>query len=68
MRYGLLPSIITHYLFDLSLFALPLFTSTAAGAHIDQAAVILCGLAPLGIAVWGVLRQRGVSELPAGSR
>ena len=68
LRYGLLPSIITHYLFDLSLFSLPLFTSTAAGAHIDQIAIILCGLAPLGIVAWGMLRQGGLSELPASLR
>ena len=68
LRYGLMPSIITHYLFDLSLFSLPLFTSTAAGAHIDQIAVILCAIAPLAIVAWGVLRRRGLTELPDSLR
>jgi len=68
LRFGLLPSIITHYLFDLSLFALPLFTSTAAGSRIDQIAVIVCGALPLAVVAWGVLRQGGLAELPQSLR
>jgi hypothetical protein len=68
LRYGLLPSVVTHYLFDLALFSLPLFTSTAAGSRIDQIAVIVCGAVPLAVVAWGVLRQRGITELPRSLR
>ena len=64
LRFGLLPSIVTHYLFDLVLFALPLFTSTATSSRVDQALVILCGLVPVGVVLAGRLRARGATELP----
>ena len=68
LRFGLLPSIIAHYLFDLSLFALPLFTSAAAGSRIDQAFVIACAAVPLGLVAWGVKRQGRLAELPEARR
>jgi hypothetical protein len=63
--FGLLPVIIMHYLFDLTLFAIPLFTSTSAGAWVDQVMIVLCGLLPLGVVivarlrapVWGTLGE-----------
>ena len=65
LSFGLLPTIITHYIFDLSLFAIPLFTSSSSGARIDQAMVVLCGLVPLGVVLlararaprWGTLSE-----------
>ena len=65
LNFGLLPSIITHYLFDLILFALPLFTSSAAGSSVDRGMVIVCGLIPVGAIAVGLLRSRGLAQLPA---
>ena len=64
LRYGLLPAIIAHYLFDLSLFAIPLFATTAAGSPIDRIAVIACGTVPVLVVAVAVLRRRGLGELP----
>jgi hypothetical protein len=68
LRFGLLPVIIAHYLFDLSLFAIPLFATTAAGSPIDRTMVIVCGAVPVLIVVVALLRQRGLIELPAALR
>ena len=54
--FGLLPAIVTHYVFDLALFAIPLFTASSGGARVDQAMVVLCGLAPLGVVLLARLR------------
>ena len=68
LNFGLLPSVITHFLFDLILFALPLFTSSAPGVRIDQVAVGLCALVPLGVVVAARLRTRAWSWLPDSLR
>lgn len=47
LRFGLLPAIITHFTYDVVLMSLPLFVSTAAGAWMNQAMVILLTLIPL---------------------
>ncbi len=54
LTYGLLTSIISHFVFDVVWFSLPLFISTAKGIWIDRAIVILLTLTPL----WVVLRAR----------
>src|SRR5205814_7092070 len=54
LRFGLLPGIVLHYAFDATWFALPLFASTAPGAWVQQALVVVIGLAPL----WIVLARR----------
>ncbi len=54
LTYGLLTSIISHFVFDVVWFSLPLFISTAKGIGIDRAMVILLTLTPL----WVVLRAR----------
>src|SRR5206468_1943883 len=53
---------------DLSLFALPLFASTAASSRIDQMFVIACGAVPLGVIGWALLRRRQMVELPDSLR
>lgn len=50
LRYGLLPSIILHFVFDVVWFALPLF---ATPALFDQTMVIILASAPL----WLVLAK-----------
>ena len=65
LRFGLLPTILLHALFDLSLFSIPLFLVDAPGAWVQRALVIAAATVPL--AVIGVRRaQSGAwSELPA---
>ena len=67
LRFGLLASIVLHFAFDVVLFALPLFVSTAPGIWLDQLMVVALALVPL----WVVLGQRWRagrwSDLPAQS-
>ncbi len=51
LRFGLLPSIISHYTYDVILFALPIFL---AHAWFNQLVVLLCIFVPL----WAVLYRR----------
>jgi hypothetical protein len=52
--YGLLPAIVSHFVFDVVWFSIPLFVSTASGGRLNQLLVVLLTLAPL----WVVLRAR----------
>ncbi len=65
LRFGLLPTILLHALFDLALFSIPLFLVDAPGAWIQQFLVIAAAAIPL--AVIGVRRWRSGAwrELPA---
>ena len=65
LRFGLLPTILLHALFDLSLFSIPLFLVDAPGAWIQRSLVIAAAAVPL--AVVGVRRWQtgGWRELPA---
>ena len=54
LRFGLLITILLHALFDLTLFAIPLFLVDAPGAWAQRALVVAAGCVPLGI----VLMQR----------
>jgi membrane protease YdiL (CAAX protease family) len=53
VRYGLVPTILAHFLYDLSLFSLVLFESDAL---VDQAVIVGVALAPLAVVL--VVRQR----------
>ena len=54
LRFGLLPSVVLHYTFDVTWFALPVFVSSGATARVSQALIVLFTLVPL----WMVLRGR----------
>src|SRR5262249_17143496 len=45
--FGLLPGIVLHFAYDTAWIALPLFVSSSARAHIEQAIVFLVVLVPL---------------------
>ncbi len=64
--FGILPTIITHYIFDLSLFSIPLFAASSPGARLDQVMVVICGLVPLAVVVVGRLRSRAWGTLGEG--
>lgn len=63
LRYGLLPTIIFHAVFDLALFAIPLFLVAAPGGDLQRALVIGAGLVPLGIVVAARLRAGAWRDL-----
>ncbi len=68
LNFGLLATAITHFLFDVILFALPLFTSTSPATRIDQVLIVLTMLIPLGIVVVARLRAGSWTELAAALR
>jgi hypothetical protein len=65
LRFGLLPTILLHVLFDLSLFSIPLFLLDAPGAWMQRGLVIAAAAIPLAV----VAVRRGQAgewrELPA---
>lgn len=64
LRFGLVPAILGHFLFNLVWMSLPLFTASAPGIGLDQGVVVAAGLAPLTVVVWARLRRGAGTELP----
>ncbi|HEY2970241.1 MAG TPA: CPBP family intramembrane glutamic endopeptidase [Casimicrobiaceae bacterium] len=64
LRFGLLPTIILHALFDLVLMAIPVFLVQGPGAELNQALVVGAGLAPLAVVLWWRLRAGRWLALP----
>lgn len=64
LRFGLLPGIIFHFVFDLLLMSLPLFVSSAPGLGLDRGLVIAAGLVPLLVLAWARWRAGGWRDLP----
>ena len=65
LRYGLLPTILLHALFDLVLFSIPLFLIDAPGASLQQALVIAAALVPAAIVALRRMQVGAWRELPA---
>ena len=65
LRYGLLPTILLHAVFDLVLFSIPLFLIDAPGAWTQRALVIAAGLVPAAVVLAWRARQAGWHALPA---
>ncbi|MEP6677684.1 MAG: CPBP family intramembrane glutamic endopeptidase [Betaproteobacteria bacterium] len=68
LRFGLLPTIILHVMFDLVLFAIPVFLVDAAGAWAQQALIVAAGLVPAGVVLWRRLRAGAWTTLPGRLR
>ncbi len=64
LRFGLLVTILLHALFDLTLFAIPLFLVDAPGASLQRSLVVAAGLVPLAIVLLQRLRAGAWRELP----
>src|SRR6266550_9209795 len=64
LRFGLVPTIILHALFDLVLMAIPVFLVQGPGAELNQALVVGAGLAPLAVVLWRRLRAGRWLALP----
>ncbi len=68
LRFGLLPTILLHALFDLALFAIPVFLVDAPGSGLQRGLVVGAALVPLAVVL---LRRRRVAawrELSPGLR
>jgi hypothetical protein len=65
LRFGLLPTILLHALFDLALFSIPLFLVDAPGAWAQRAAVFAAGLVPFAVVLWRRAQVGAWGELPA---
>ncbi|MFO1414989.1 MAG: CPBP family intramembrane glutamic endopeptidase [Burkholderiales bacterium] len=68
LRYGLLPTILLHALFDLVLISIPLFLIDAPGAWLSRGAVIVAGLVPALVVMAQRLRQGRWLALPDALR
>ncbi len=64
LYYGLIPTILAHFTYDLALFSIPLFASDAPGIGFDRAVVILVGLLPLGIVLFARRKGRARADAP----
>ena len=53
LRFGLLPVIISHFVYDVVWFSLPIFVSTSSDLIFDKIMVILLALIPF----WVILRS-----------
>lgn len=64
VRFGLLPTVILHAVFDLTLMSIPVFLIEGGAGTINQALVIAAGLVPLGVVLARGLREGRWSSLP----
>jgi len=64
LLFGLLPGIVLHFAYDTVWMALPLFVSTGARAHFEQAIVILAVLIPLWVVLVSRARSAKWTEVP----
>jgi len=52
LRFGLLPTVILHALFDLTLMSLPVFLVQGPGTDLNRGLVIIAALVPLAVVLW----------------
>ena len=64
LYFGLVPTILAHFTYNLSLTSLPLFASSAPGILMDRAAVVAVGLAPLLVVARARLRMGPRADAP----
>jgi len=68
LRFGLLPTVLLHALFDLTLFAIPVFLVDAPGSALQRALIIAAALVPLAVVLVRRWRAGAWGELPAALR
>lgn len=68
LRYGLVPTMLLHALFDLTLMSIPVFLMEAPFAGVQRGVVIAAGLVPLAVVLVRRLRLPAWGELPAALR
>lgn len=67
LRFGLLPGILSHVLFDFIVGTIPLFLVTGLGAFINKGIIICIGLIPALIVLWARFRVGSWRAVPAVS-
>lgn len=67
-HFGLVPSIIGHFIYNLTLFSLPIFAAGTAGIWVDRIMVVALGILPLVVVVLARWRYGAVSQAPEWSR
>ena len=65
LRFGLLPTILLHAVFDLTLFSIPLYLVDAPSAWVQRAAVVAAALVPLAVVLWRRARAGAWREFPS---
>lgn len=65
LQFGLLPSIITHYVYDVVWFSLPIFIASTQGIIINKIIIILGMLLPLLVIIFRMLQARKITTLPS---
>jgi len=65
LQFGLLPSIISHYIYDVVWFSLPIFVSSAPTIFFDKIIIILGILFPLLVVVFRLIQAKKITTLPA---
>jgi len=65
LRFGLVPTVILHAVFDLVLMAIPVFLVQGPGADVNRGLVIVAALVPLAIVLWRRARAGQWLALPA---
>ncbi len=68
LAFGLLPSIVMHFAYDVVWFAIPVFVSTAPGIWTDRVLLILLALVPLWVVLVSRCRARAWTEMPSTAR
>ncbi len=66
--FGLWPGIVLHFGYDVAMFAIPVFVTSAPGAWADRMMVILLVLVPLWIVIGGRRRAGAWTEAAAADR
>ncbi|HEX6137742.1 MAG TPA: CPBP family intramembrane glutamic endopeptidase, partial [Casimicrobiaceae bacterium] len=68
LRFGLLPTILLHATFDLTLFSIPVFLVDAPGARVQQALVVAAALVPLAVVALRRWQAGAWREMPDALR
>ena len=63
LQFGLLPAIISHFIYNAVLMSIPIFSSTATGMWFDQLMVFVLCLIPVWIIIIGRIKEKGWVEL-----
>jgi hypothetical protein len=66
--FGLVPVILAHASYNLTLISIPIWAATAPGIWIDRIAIVAIGLIPLWIVLYHLVRKGYRPDLPAWAR
>jgi membrane protease YdiL (CAAX protease family) len=64
LYFGLVPAIIGHFVYNLTLFSLPLFVADTPGIWADRLMVVAAGILPLAVILVARVRMGGVETVP----